>query len=326
MKLTIISSLFLILLICKKVNKGQIHGISQENFNCLKGIMAIAVVLHHLSFKVHIDIFRELFIDFGSVAVGCFFFISGYGLLSSYKIKGYRYLNGFLLKRFRKLIMPFLVVILLFQIINKESWSITECLSTGQVDYLLPYSWYIFCSVIFYFVFYILFKFIRNVDINIFLIFLFTVILICFFRAIGWPTYWWRSLLLFPMGFLYKRIEKVFIDRKNFYFIVAILSIDIIIILIRFFDISDAEFIRKDLEPLIFILPLATLNLSSKYLRYLGSISYEIYLIQGIVFYLLQNLVKDNIAYISLSIISIIILSQIIKYALDKLDYLLYER
>lgn len=69
-----------------------INTISIDNSNCIKGIMAICVVLHHLSGRTNLT---GMFSDFGAIAVGCFFFISGYGLYTSYTKKGLAYFIGY---------------------------------------------------------------------------------------------------------------------------------------------------------------------------------------------------------------------------------------
>ncbi|WP_259317952.1 acyltransferase family protein [Bacteroides stercoris] len=45
---------------------------------------------------------------FGSLSVSIFFFLSGYGLICSYNLKGEKYLKGFLIHRIGKVIIPLL--------------------------------------------------------------------------------------------------------------------------------------------------------------------------------------------------------------------------
>lgn len=176
--------------------------------------------MHHIVQVRNIFILKELFGPFGSVAVGCFFFISGYGLYASYSINK-SYLDGFLLKRFRKLIVPFIFVILLYQLISLESYKgIFSGLIVGNLDYILPYSWYIFCAILFYFAFYCIF-------------------------------------------------------------------ISALVVILYLTDIKYIGIIEICFSSLGIMLSFTILNISSKCLVFLGSISYEIYLVQGIIFYLL---------------------------------------
>lgn len=74
------------------------------------------------------------------------------------------------------------------------------------------------------------------------------------------------------------------------------------------------------------ILPLTILNISSKNLIFLGSISYEIYLVQGVIFYLLRrNNVGNNISFVFMSVGFIIVLACIVKCILKYIDNKLFS-
>lgn len=89
--------------------------LSLDTTNCLKGICAVCVVIHHLYQQT--DIAKEHIIgkflqSLGFLAVAVFFFLSGYGLVVSVKRKGTDYIRAFPIKR----IVPFYInnVILIF--------------------------------------------------------------------------------------------------------------------------------------------------------------------------------------------------------------------
>lgn len=305
---------------------GKIHGISIDTCNCLKGLMAISVVLHHILQGRDIFILTELFRPFGSVAVGCFFFISGYGLYASYSKKK-SYLDGFLLKRFRKLIVPFIFVILLYHLINQESYKgIFSGLIVGNPDYILPYSWYIFCAILFYLAFYYIFKYISHEKIKILSIFIFTLTLYIFLRfIIRWPGFWSGSLFLFPIGVTFKYIEKYFERILSLYIIISSLFITILVVVLYLTDIKYIGIVEICFSSLAIILPFTILNISSKCLAFLGSISYEIYLVQGIIFYLLEKIgIDNNFYYAFMSVVFVIMLAYIVKYLLHYIDSKLY--
>lgn len=73
--------------------------------NSLRGVLAILIILHHLSSKIDI-LFLKWFHDFGAPIVSMFFFVSGYGLIKSYLKKGTAYIDGFLAKRLGKILPP----------------------------------------------------------------------------------------------------------------------------------------------------------------------------------------------------------------------------
>ena len=76
------------------------NSLSLDAMTSLKGVMAIFVLLHHISQKQAflqtntISFFREI----GILFVGVFFFTSGYGLHRSFSTKP-DYLKGFLKRR-----------------------------------------------------------------------------------------------------------------------------------------------------------------------------------------------------------------------------------
>lgn len=327
MKLIIIFLFCFLLYVIFTYNKTKnklIHAISIDSCNCLKGLMAISIVLHHLSQKTDIFILKELFGSFGFVCVGCFFFISGYGLYTSYLIKGQSYLEGYFFKRFRKLIIPFLFVILLYQLVNIGSYKhILDGLAVGSVIYILPYSWYVFCAILFYFTFYYIFKYIADEKNKIICLFIFTSILWFVFKFIlNWPGYWYGNLFLFPLGFLFKYLEK-FIYKKSCLYIIYVC---ILTLCLNLFNVEHTGLIKTFLNSLVLILPLTIFNISSKYLNFLGTISYEIYLIQGVIFFLIKKLNTYNeILFIFISIISIVLLSYIIKCLLHYIDSKLFS-
>lgn len=312
----------------KSILRSSTHSISLDSCNSLKGLIAISVVLHHIVQGRYILILKELFGPFGSVAVGCFFFISGYGLYASYSIKKQSYLNGFLLKRFRKLIVPFVFVILLYQLVNYGSYkNILSGLLVGNPDYILPYSWYIFCAIFFYFAFYYIFKFISGEKNKIFSVFIFTLIFYIVLRFIlKWPGFWSGSLFLFPIGVVFKYNEKCLEKTPSLYIIISSLVITVSVVILYLTDIKYIGVIEICFSSLAIMLPFTIMNISSKYLIFLGSISYEVYLVQGIIFYLLgKKCVDNNVCFAFMSVVFIIIGAYIVKCLLDYFDSKLFR-
>lgn len=90
----------------------------------IKWIAAIAVVISHLfTFYMHNPTLAAE-CRFGSLSVSIFFFLSGYGLICSYSLKGEKYLKGFLIHRMGKVIIPLLtayaIYIPLLKLINNR--------------------------------------------------------------------------------------------------------------------------------------------------------------------------------------------------------------
>lgn len=94
----------------------------------LKGILAMLIVLHHISRRRelwcpedtswYVYIFDQL-ITLSPVFVGMFFFISGYGVMTSFNRTQGEYIKTFLIKRFSKVLIPWLTLSVICLLIIK---------------------------------------------------------------------------------------------------------------------------------------------------------------------------------------------------------------
>lgn len=102
-----------ILISCRFKNE-QGDYLNLAKCNCLRGIMAVAIVLHHMSEKTHGGIAFPQLQHIGYLIVAVFFFLSGYGLTVSYSKKGIAYFRGFWRKRIGYLAVVYLLVTALY--------------------------------------------------------------------------------------------------------------------------------------------------------------------------------------------------------------------
>ena len=78
--------------------------------NCCKGIAAIIIMLHHISFRLsNLPVYVKPIWYIAFPIVGFFFFMSGYGLTCGLLQKR-NYLQGFLSKRLLNIIAPYVIV------------------------------------------------------------------------------------------------------------------------------------------------------------------------------------------------------------------------
>jgi peptidoglycan/LPS O-acetylase OafA/YrhL len=154
----------LILLIAMGLKLRKIHDASAFHpFDVahtmpLRGILALLVVACHMQifFPVH---HANVFQYTGVSSVAVFFFISGYGLMKSFLSKGERYLQGFLPKRFGK-ILPLLICL---SVVNSalRMWHNHETLGYIFGGIGIPaqrplnFSWFMYAISYVYLVFYV---------------------------------------------------------------------------------------------------------------------------------------------------------------------------
>ena len=133
----------------------------------VKMIAAIAVVVCHLfTFYMHHPAWAAES-QFGSLSVSIFFFLSGYGLMCSYSLKGKKYLEGFCIHRISKIIIPLLTAYIIYipilRLINHTGGIIEAIQRLFSSNPLLPYSWYVTEITLLYLLFYLVMRLSTNV-------------------------------------------------------------------------------------------------------------------------------------------------------------------
>lgn len=294
----------------------------------LKGICSLLIILHHLSMVIdynpHDYTFNfSQFNSWGSLIVGVFLFISGLGLTKNITL--YNKPVKSLSKRLYKVLLPliitsliYLTLIYIFDEINIQ-------------NFILPNSWYCYTIMFYYIVFFLSIMITTNklkiLSINI-VISLFFVLYLIYNDCSG---YLFKSNLAFNLGMVYAifkpKICNYIIPKKNNYIIILIVIfnmiaiIDIAVNYILNFSIPIGNYLFS-IACSVFILPITLIyNLNSKILLFLGSISYELYLIHGVIIYFLTKLFPINdILLISTTLLLSITISylirQLVKYIL----------
>ena len=149
----------------------------------LKGILAIGIILHHLSQEVTTgDVFTN-FAYMGSYIVSMFFFfLSGYGLYVQ-NSKSKTYLDNFFRKRLLKILVPFISIWMIYLIyrigVNKESINFNYFIKLFTVGKTVIYNgWFIDVIILIYILFYLSFKFVENKRVAIIINSIFIIIYI----------------------------------------------------------------------------------------------------------------------------------------------------
>ena len=126
--INIVDIVFLIGIICLIIKRKSIFNANNDvldkyNSNKIKGLLALLIIIHHLSIYIKDTILLKVFTIVGAIAVSAFFFYSGYGLMTSY-LKKENYLKDFLNKRIMKIVIPYIIAII---------FTILVYLLTGQL-------------------------------------------------------------------------------------------------------------------------------------------------------------------------------------------------
>jgi len=222
--------------------------------------------------------------------VACFFFLSGFGLATAFKTKGNDYIHGFIRRRMFRLLPPFLLLTLVAIIYLRLCCGISLRQQTDDLIHGIPplaTSWYIYAQILFYFAFYLIARSTHSPQLTAWYICIFLIIYIATLYKIGFGGYWISSAPSFATGYImsiYRQNIIRFMQRHRI--VAATLAVTLIASTIA------AAAARQIFQPLmttalslsVYICLLNFRLPSLKPLDFLGGISYEIYLMQGLMF------------------------------------------
>lgn len=271
----------------------EIGAFSIEQTLPLRGLLALGIVLHHISQRV-IQVAPDIlgisqFVFIGPPIVAVFFFLSGYGLMKSLQIKGISYLNGFLKKRMLKVALPFVLCSLVYSVVSINI--LGGHFVNLKVDWpFLPNAWFCVTIIIYYFAFYFIAicsksKF-RQLAIWMWL---FTLLYIVCLKFLNFENWWFQSVISINMGMTIALVEYPL--RKllvRYYGLLA--SVLFLFLCLSSFCVSFGYYCSFPCGwlGLSFLIGFFTYVLLCRYslpvkraISFLGKYSYEIYLIQG---------------------------------------------
>ena len=200
-----------------KLREWQEEPLSLDRSKAIQGFAAVAIIVHHLAQELAQDAGAiGFFTELGVLFVGIFFFFSGYGLYTSLKTKE-NYLKGFLKKRLVTILVPFYMCILVFTAaacICGTRFTPLQLLGVLSGWSLInQHMWYIVEIAILYIAFFLIYRLIKNrtaatVVMSIFVIAMMAGSLMLAhgkdMSASGWfqGEWWYNSSFLFVIGII----------------------------------------------------------------------------------------------------------------------------
>lgn len=310
-------------------------NISNSLTKQLKGLAITLVIIGHLSQAGFVNL-APVFIVAGAWGVSIFLFISGYGLSKSYLKTGITF--QVILKRLRSVWFPYALVTLALLIIDHFIFrgphtTLDSLKLLLAIDFSYSYDktmWYISYIMMWYGLFYLVFAInLLRKSHKVFLLFIISLIFSLFVKSpvLDWNFYYF----IFPFGVLIGCYadELMAIDEPRLYCALAIVFSISIAVFSGTFDcfhdlsrtIYVALFASSFLVCTLIIFYITQLEFS--FLKWIGSISYEIYLLEGVLLwrykvpYFFSNVFISTAFYLlSLTLVSYT-LSQLIT-AIDR--------
>ncbi len=174
----------------------------------LKGLFAVVVMLGHISLQQEFSIYNPIQ-NSGAHAVGIFFVLSGYGLMTQFMLKKSSYRKGFIWNRlFVSIIFPYLIFNVIYYIFYQ-----TIGMDVSVMDMLhslinghpcVSNSWYMIAIIYFYLLFYIATG-LYNTKIRMVprAVFVGCILWMAFCYQLGYGTWWYNSCFAFPFGMVW---------------------------------------------------------------------------------------------------------------------------
>jgi len=218
-------------------SRGQWNDgfLSLPQSKALQGMCVLLIVFHHISQKIYVRqdlpqlITHSLdpFVNAGFLLTAVFFFFNGYGLYKSYTSKP-GYLDHFLSKRLTAPLVAYYMTGLIFFALRlalgeKIGKKLIILYMSGLV-HCSPYSWYIVILILFYVVFYLVFK--RAKDVRSATVIFSVIVLAYMILGLFIPRnsyflrgeWWYNSVFMMPLGMFFAGSEDRIIShvKRNY--------------------------------------------------------------------------------------------------------------
>ena len=303
----------------------------------LRGFLALGIIFHHISPLVKTGEEFSNFSYMGTYIVSIFFFLSAYGLYVQNESRE-NYLDNFLVKRLSKIIVPFFIISLIYmfyRFVNGQLIDLNFFINLFKQGSTIIYNgWFVDIIILMYIFFYLSFKFFQNKFLSIVFNTIFIICYICLAIKLGYNFWWYNSVLAFAIGLIWAKNQNK-IDRflEKYYFIVIVLVTVLLFvshrydILLKYLHIEDSYSyaLAANLDNIIFtiyfiIVFLKKINFSNAYLNLIGRISFELYMIHGLVISMLAKIFVSSRVNDVLFTLFVLIISLILAWVVNKID------
>lgn len=285
-----------ILILLALFSKTGFSTFDKSRTAILRAVIPFGIIIHHISQGQ--GIFFD-FLTFGPYGVGLFFFISGYGLQAKHQFKRVKVKE--LKERYIKLFTPLLIPSILYLLlVLMNGGSVSKTIWGGLLNWniILPFTWFFIVLSFLYLLFYLVYYFTDNPRLRL------GIIGFCIISIMGIsyltqiPTTFWCSLLAFPAGIAYRLHESSLISYTARLKLLVLTIIATIIGLV----LHSAHFFKGLDEILIPILAITAVVFSCflpepgkrSPIFLFSTISYEMYVCQGISFFIINKVSIEN--------------------------------
>ena len=261
----------------------------------------------------------DFFVSIGFIMVGLFLFFNGYGVYKSFHSKE-NYLKGFVKKRILPVLLALYSTTLIFfavrLIIGEKMDAMQVFFYLTSIKLCNPNTWYVIVLPLFYLAFYLAFKFIKKDGLAVAFVTAFVVLYMLFGTRINHNDFllrgeWWYNCVhMFPIGIIFAKYEDKLIPHfKKYYWVyltVALLALyplyiyqsimgakygyygdnpgifaEPSLVFRRRMTLFAQTFVTTDFVLLSLLLGMKV-KIGNRFLKFMGTITLEFYLIHGL--------------------------------------------
>lgn len=310
------------------IQKEKPKYLSLQRTDILKAIFPFVIIIHHISFRT-----TEMpLMDFrytGPYVVGIFFYLSGYGLEYKYQ-KGNLVLKD-LGKRLKVLLIPLLLPLFIYSLLTlpfQENIVQHIYMTVKEVNFYLPCTWFIVILLWLYVAYYCLRTQIRSFSLFIVAIMCFLLVLMGVLYKIGATGTCYVSNFAFLLGILGQQVERKYLLGGGKYLLMLSLLLLVVISFayVRGFPpFQGFALLGVSLFVPSFFIVYQYVEVpfnNHTCVRFFKNLSYEMYLCQGISFWVLDRIGVSNLMYYTIACLLFNTgLAVIVKGATQRLFY-----
>lgn len=331
---------FMIISSIRRNNSDILLGM--ESSNTLKGLGMFCIIVHHITLEIPHPGYAVFFRNLGFWGSGLFLFCSGYGCYKSMQNNN-DYLKKFVTGRIAKVyIHAVLANIFIYLIYSFFQFKISVrsvfkafLMINCRTDTIV---WFFICILIFYTIFYLIYRFTPDNNFSLFLLFFcaFCYMLIVYFLQLG--SFWINISFTFASGVLLAKYEKKWIEfvRQLHILLYLLICFVLFFLLLLSFKMSWVQSLGRVLSDLI-CMNMLLLNLivwfpkiqlkCNSLLHFLNKNSLELYFGHMTIILMLYKLYpQQNSWFLWLYLIVVLIVSKILFYLIKLFDKIFLTR
>lgn len=318
-----------------RLRKDGSH-LSPEQTSAINGFFVLLVFLRHTVDYMDFGAWDSIFVfvnqRLDQLIVVPFLFYSGYGVCCSIQKKGQRYVSQLPRNRFLKVWLHFALAVLLYHVLaivmGKDYGPVRIALSYTGWDSIGNSNWYIFAMLYMYLATWLSFTvFQKNHHLAAGTLTALAASYILFMRE--WKGIWWYdTALVYPVGVLYglygAHFEKWLRNSLRPLALVGMGSCFAVCYLLR------EGLVWRELMAVVFALTIVLgtiiFKVGNPILKFLGTYTFEIYILQRLPMILLQGRFSNQYVYLGASFVVTLVIAVVFKVVLERLDWRIFGK